>query len=111
MNNTARQESETITFKEISITESAEEKRAKSLCTTCLHTGDCVNQGTQSKPVFDCNEFETQGPPKNVVHLFPNKEPAKATQTLKGLCATCEHKETCMYVDTVSGVWNCEEYK
>ncbi|MBX3393880.1 MAG: hypothetical protein KF841_00790 [Phycisphaerae bacterium] len=38
------------------------------------------------------------------------EQPTRATSA-KGLCATCELRETCTFPRPESGVWRCEEYR
>ncbi len=115
MNSTAIKESETIVFKKIGITESVkerEEHHTASLCGGCLHEENCINRGTALKPVLECNEFEC-GRPQTMdsAESLPKITSVREITSYKGLCATCENNETCMYADMVTGVWNCEEYK
>jgi hypothetical protein len=81
-----------------------------SICTTCLYNGHCAYQGRSTEPVLFCEEFETETGNLNQSEIL-SKQTIDPENLFKGLCANCENRKTCMFADSISGVWHCEEYK
>ncbi len=92
------------------------------ICEQCIHAEYCTYPKNEGQPVMSCGEFE--GYPladttkvsgiKNTrpVVTLPKPKEAKETLTiLRGLCRTCEKRDTCEYPKPEGGVWRCEEYE
>jgi len=63
-----------------------------------------------------CEEFEGATlTPKKPALPRSAQEPATResghTGKLRGLCRTCERRDTCTYPKPEGGVWHCEEFK
>jgi hypothetical protein len=77
------------------------------LCVTCNKVDDCSYLQMNNAPRFYCEGFDD---------FIPQKKEAFRTTTLemtpvvKGLCATCDVRETCAFPKPAEGVWHCEEY-
>jgi len=92
------------------------------ICEQCIHTEYCTYPKTDERPVMLCGEFEGHSLTEatkvsGIKDTRPVVTPSKAKQTaepltiLRGLCRTCEKRETCEYPKPESGVWRCEEYE
>ena len=82
-----------------------------SICTTCIHSGHCVYQGRNSGSIITCDEFESKKVISRQNEILPEHRINRTEGELKGLCANCDYRNTCMFADSVSGIWHCEEYK
>ncbi len=83
----------------------------KSICTSCIHTGHCVYQGRSSGSIITCDEFESKMAISRKIEILPEHRIERNEGELKGLCANCDYRNTCMFADSVSGIWHCEEYR
>ena len=83
----------------------------KSVCSTCIHSGRCVYQGRNPDSILFCEEFESEGADSKKTDGPTKREIEAAEGIFKGLCANCEYRKTCMFADSISGIWHCEEYK
>ena len=82
-----------------------------SICVTCIHSGHCMYQGRSTKPIDSCDEFESETANLEQPEILLKRQLAETEGLFKGLCANCNYRNTCMFADSVSGVWHCEEYK
>ena len=88
-----------------------------TLCSTCIHNDEgCVLKGTGGKPVYECSEYDSSTAIDRVGNSSDGLSGTEAmvgsvAGTAKGLCVNCENRNSCMFSDTVYGVWHCEEYK
>ena len=85
------------------------------LCMTCNNVSTCVHRKRHKQPVWYCEEFDNDVPPKEDQIWIMNDEEflgsqKKDTNNLKGLCSNCDIRETCTYPKPEGGVWHCEEY-
>lgn len=97
------------------------ESEHDGLCMTCVHSSACAFPRREGQPVLSCEEFddrvegsvETPGADNLLVRVSEARvtdvthEPPGHT----GLCATCEHRETCAYPKPEGGIWHCEEFE
>ena len=88
-----------------------------NLCSSCTYTQDCMYQKDSDRPVWQCEEYEGDENPsekirgKNTRSSPPKQADIKEySAQYKGLCQTCEYRETCTYPKPEGGVWHCEEY-
>jgi len=94
--------------------------KASGICSVCKHQAECIYPKTEGHIALNCGQFE-QYPP--VAPLRPAKDVAelerlwkqptkpKDVAQLKGLCASCEDRDVCIYPKRPGGVWQCEEYR
>ena len=90
----------------------------RDLCSTCRNAMDCAFQKEPDKPVFHCEEFETE-PFVSTQVTGTDPDPAVALPIPEdrdsggyaGLCGDCEDRETCTFPRPDGGVWHCEEYR
>ena len=100
----------------------------RGLCATCEGWATCTYPIPKDRPVLFCEEFE--GLCDNLTAAVGPISPllrAAQTQTTgvrheprikmrekpsrhKGLCRTCENRETCTFPKPAGGVWHCEEF-
>ena len=83
----------------------------KSICTTCIHTGHCMYQRQNGGVINSCDEFEPMMTISRKNEILPKDRIESIERKYKGLCANCENRNTCMFADSVSGIWHCEEYR
>ena len=92
----------------------------KGLCETCVHAKECSYTRDPSRPVLLCEEFE--GERKKQEEKSRKSKPRKQEgenrgagpnydPSLKGLCGTCERRDSCTYPRPEWGVWHCDEYE
>lgn len=89
------------------------------LCPVCKRSGDCQYQKMVPQPVRQCEEFEAYEPLPTKAVLktacpsagAPLGVQATGAGKYKGLCSTCEIRETCTFPKLEGGVWHCEEFK
>ncbi len=82
------------------------------LCSTCNHTKTCSNKGTP-RPIFFCEQFEDYLPVSASAPAAGLPEKPESEQDAceyKGLCVTCENRQSCTMAAQVGGIWHCEEY-
>ncbi len=89
----------------------------KSICSNCEHAQGCMYQKNSDRPVWQCEEYGGyEKPPVTITRKNnPSSSQKKAdlkeySAHYKGLCQTCDHRETCTYPKPEGGVWHCEEY-
>ncbi len=89
------------------------------LCPICRRSGDCQYQKMVPQPIRQCEEFEAYEslPTKTVLKGtqlnagVQARVEAKDSGKYKGLCSTCENRETCTFPRYEGGVWHCTEFK
>lgn len=71
-----------------------------------------MNEGSEEKPVFQCEEFYLPPSPS-----FTAKKAAKEdgnglgpNNQSEGLCCNCTNRASCAMRLVEGGVWHCEEY-
>jgi len=87
--------------------------KPNELCVTCIHQKDCVFAGKGKKPVMQCEEFDFMNKDIHInsENILQNENlEAVYVQQFKGLCATCENRDSCVLKKSEAGVWHCEEY-
>ena len=90
----------------------------RGLCSTCRNATDCTFPREPNKPVFYCEEFETEpfvstkttGKDLDSAVALPIPE-ERDSGGYAGLCSDCEDRETCTFPRAEGGVWHCEEYR
>ena len=82
------------------------------LCTTCIHKDGCVNATDRTRPIHQCEEFDSYTPA--VAEPETETQPVEAKPAdpgkYSGICINCDHRETCAHSTTEGGIWHCEEY-
>lgn len=88
------------------------------LCSTCMNVNDCAFLIGSSRPVLNCEEFETEAfvPARTASkNLLPIVELSVSENgdsvRYAGLCIDCEDRNDCMFPKPEGGVWHCEEYR
>lgn len=88
----------------------------ESLCSSCINDRYCIYPRDPTRPTMECEEFEgyVMPPPKVEPPLVPKSERRKVakgedSREFRGLCVSCENRETCIYPKPEGGVWHCEE--
>jgi len=84
------------------------------LCSTCNHAKTCSNCGTPERPILFCEQFEDSVPVLASaldVGLPEKPESEQDAGQYKGLCVTCENRQSCTMAKQAGGVWHCEEYR
>ena len=82
-----------------------------SICSTCIHSGHCMYQDRSTKPIIVCDEFESEVANSKQPDILSERQEKETEGPFKGLCANCDNRNTCMFADSVVGIWHCEEYK
>ncbi|MBL0127927.1 MAG: hypothetical protein IPP83_10825 [Flavobacteriales bacterium] len=80
-----------------------------SICTDCVHDGNCVFQRSSCTPILFCEEHEVER---------KQEEPVRATMVngvrtpvVPGLCGSCIHIEHCALRDPERITYHCEHYE
>lgn len=89
----------------------SDEQGSNSVCSTCIHSGHCVYQGRNINPILFCEEFESERADLKQMDGPTKREIEADDGIFKGLCANCENRKTCIFADSISGIWHCEEYR
>jgi hypothetical protein len=89
--------------------------KARGICSTCVHSEDCNYMANSTEPIWMCEEFDTGSflPEQGVssTDMLSAREIVRETNGKhKGICATCEYRDTCKLPAVKGGVWFCEEY-
>lgn len=89
------------------------EGRVIGICTTCKHKESCVYLQNSVEPVYHCEEFyqEEAAAITTEPEVSTEAEDVDEVVEYKGLCKNCDHRMTCVYSKSESGIWNCEEYE
>lgn len=95
----------------------AEDATYPGICSSCTNAPACTYLQGAKAPVLQCEEFAPYDTPerKPSPKIRPSvqvMEPEDDDRgTLRGLCASCEHRSNCAYERPEGGVWHCEEYE
>jgi hypothetical protein len=96
-------------------------KQYQGLCSCCEFSLTCCYDRDPKHPVLQCEEFggiilspvnardSKNNPLSNIRN--PNLTPKISFQQHKGLCLTCEVRNSCTYPKLEGGVWHCEEFE
>ena len=90
--------------------------KLSGICLTCRHADSCMYPKDSSRPVLQCEEFESHESPAPTRAVTreqrrPNaRVEAAASAGLEGLCVNCDNRDHCKYPKPEGGVWHCEEY-
>ncbi len=99
---------------EMKKTGSAGAKKQQGICSSCDNLSLCSFTQPVRQPVYFCEEF-TSGPVRTAPVAVEKKSGAPAViaarEGRRGLCATCDDVESCMYPKDEAGIWHCEEYR
>ena len=84
------------------------------LCVACVKDPTCTYM--RMLPVIQCEEFEGYEPrSKSQQSSEESTDPISpqrpAPAEYKGLCTSCENRETCAFPKPVGGIWHCEEFR
>lgn len=86
------------------------------LCIACRKDPTCSYLRNASLPVLQCEEFEGYEPRARIlgnhngsIAQGPLRDPVPAED--KGLCVTCENRDTCAFPKPAGGIWHCEEFR
>ncbi len=95
-------------------------KEYRGLCSTCEGRADCTFPHHNGRPTLFCEEhdwwWQYRMEAAAIAKLLaPRPRPPEPVATekpsqYKGLCRTCEHRETCTYPKPEGGVWHCDEF-
>ena len=81
------------------------------LCENCEYDATCALRRDPLLKIIECEEFSVQPTPDATISardLTPHDE---ATETAKmGLCANCQHSNTCAFPNARKNILQCEEY-
>ena len=115
-------------MQELNPSKSAPREPYRGLCATCEHRTTCTYPHPKDRPVLFCEEFEglcdnliaAAGPISPLLRAAqtqttgvrhePRIEVRDKPSPYKGLCRTCENRETCTFPKPPDGVWHCEEF-
>ncbi len=105
----------------VKLTAPEKEKDHKGLCATCKNNEHCTFPRDKSRPVSQCEEFEglERGPVETLEKFVSSISRSSGKEKpvndyygkYKGLCKTCEIKDSCVFQKPEGGVWHCEEYE
>ena len=82
---------------------------ARGLCVTCAHASSCASRLRAREAVTFCEEFSVS----EAQSTRPSRHhgsPVKPSGIVRGLCATCDHRESCRIRRGNAIVWECEEF-
>jgi hypothetical protein len=107
---------ESLPGKQKKETASAEATPNMGLCATCTEAPHCAYVKNASRPILFCEMFNEGEPKEQIETEQPLSSPrspeeGRPVSQLKGLCANCDHRDTCTYPKPEGGVWHCEEYR
>jgi hypothetical protein len=104
-----------MTPKDSTVVEAERKAEAKrvilGLCSACQRDPLCTFLRDPDWPVLQCDEFEAiryRRPEAAAVRVYEEEADVSA---YRGLCASCEGRESCTYARPFSGVWHCDEYE
>ncbi|RKZ32458.1 hypothetical protein DRQ33_05870 [bacterium] len=92
-----------------------ETRKNIGLCETCIHKNECIYYQRSTEPILFCEMFE--------IYSIPSEHPVsseivgeyeqevEAGENLQGLCKYCEHRFTCTFPKSKTGVWHCQDYE
>ena len=93
----------------------------RGLCRTCIGRATCTYPRPRNRQVMFCAEFEGEVPepvkpvaaagettPQPWVHMA---DQSPESSHYKGLCRTCERRDSCTFPKPPGGVWHCEEFE
>jgi hypothetical protein len=86
---------------------------SRDLCSTCSYAPGCINQASEEKSVFQCEEFSLPPSPPSAfpeVNSGTNGDLALSGDKSEGLCCNCGNRQSCGMRLVEGGVWHCEEY-
>lgn len=85
------------------------------LCTTCVNEPQCTFPRSVDRPVMFCEEFDgvVEVKPRLLMESPPPTERLAVVDRgrFRGLCMTCEKRETCTFPKPEGGVFHCEEFE
>ncbi|MCG2726282.1 MAG: hypothetical protein L6420_08550 [Elusimicrobia bacterium] len=82
------------------------------LCQSCRFAGSCKLRNKHNKTVFQCEEFElAETLNKKSESKKTNHNIFKDKKTDTGLCKNCAKRKDCIYKNSASVIWHCEEYE
>ena len=84
---------------------------SRDLCSTCSSAPGCINQASEKKPVFQCEEFSLPPSPAfSEGNSRTNSDCSQSGDESEGLCCNCGNRKDCGMRLVEGGVWHCEEY-
>lgn len=86
----------------------------QGICPSCANLSVCSLAHGSRTPVTFCEEFANNGTPEPVSVSKKQEVVTEGRATLeryKGLCATCESSDNCIFPKDEAGIWRCEEYR
>ncbi len=86
----------------------------EGICASCDNLALCTFVRGSRQPVIFCEEFTNNGVPATSRAAEIEKSPSRGnthSEKRKGLCATCENADSCVFPKDEAGVWHCEEYR
>jgi hypothetical protein len=96
----------------------------RGLCSTCEHRATCTYPRDPDQRIHYCCEHDGYQESEGSVSLAllgtgrasshlptsPRNDEALST-AYKGLCRSCQNRDTCTFPKPEGGVWHCEEYQ
>ena len=80
----------------------------QTICTGCIHDGDCVFQRNSATPILFCEEREVERKLEPVRAFATNGIHASV---IPGLCGSCVHAENCALRDPERITYHCEHFE
>lgn len=77
--------------------------KATGLCKKCLYAENCVIRHSYHGHIFQCEEFED--------HETEETAASDESDSLLGLCMSCDKAPVCTLPKPPGGVWQCNEYE
>jgi len=94
--------------------------RYRGLCMTCDGRATCTYPRHEDRPRIFCEEFDWAWQRRmelaaaaRLTERKPVAQPAAVSPKefrYKGLCATCDQQDHCMFPKSANGVQQCEEF-
>ncbi|OPX94679.1 MAG: hypothetical protein A4E62_01977 [Syntrophorhabdus sp. PtaU1.Bin002] len=86
----------------------------QGICPSCENLALCSFIQNSRQPVLFCEEFTNDGIPAVMKAGRTEKATGRrkaGSKKQKGLCATCENADGCVFPKDEAGIWHCEEYR
>jgi hypothetical protein len=92
----------------------SEKSGYQGLCSCCVNLTICSFVKDSGQPILYCEEFDNDdGSAVEIVYVIQKtvSDEGSYLESYKGLCATCESRDNCIFPKQEGGVWRCEEYR
>ena len=84
------------------------------LCWNCAHASSCCHaKDSKQLPMYYCEEYEVTSIQRaTVTDITPeDEEDEPPTETLVGICRTCQNRTSCWLRKDSDIIWQCEEFE